>query len=88
MEHLVERTTIIKCCCLIVDDNVFNRVAIKSILKQIGNYPIYEAENGKVAIEQMNKLLNLYTIIVIFMDYEMPIMNGLEATKEIRRMVD
>lgn len=66
----------------IVEDNKINMLLAKTLVKQIvPNATIYEAENGKQAIEK-------YDIIkpdLILMDVQMPIMNGYEATSEIRK---
>ncbi len=66
---------------LIVDDNKFNRIVLKKQLSTLCNN-ILEASDGKEAIEslQQNKDINF-----IFMDIEMPVMNGIEATKYIRK---
>jgi len=47
-------------------------------------YEFLVAIDGKQAVEVYHK--NWEDIGVIFMDYEMPVMNGLEATKEIRKL--
>ena len=41
-----------------------------------------EAENGAVAIEQVGKL----SPDVVLLDLDMPVMNGLEAARQIARM--
>jgi len=66
--------------CLIVDDIFMNRILLKEIVRDLCP-KIFEADNGKTAIE----LLQAQRISIIFMDIEMPIMNGLETTKYIRR---
>ncbi|OFX88743.1 MAG: hypothetical protein A2W99_04550 [Bacteroidetes bacterium GWF2_33_16] len=66
--------------CLIIDDIFMNRILLKEIVKGFCTQ-IYEADNGKTAIE----LLQTHKINIVFMDIEMPIMNGLETTKYIRR---
>jgi len=42
-----------------------------------------EAENGKTAICEINK----YNYKVVFMDCNMPVMNGIEATRELREKI-
>lgn len=67
---------------LIVDDNKQFREAFRFILEEnlADKYEeIYEAENGEECINLVKK----YSIDYIFMDKEMPIMNGEEATKII-----
>lgn len=64
---------------LVVDDIVANRYIIKEILKALG-HKVVEAENGKVAVDK----LQTEHFDLIFMDIEMPVMNGIETTKFIR----
>ncbi|MFJ8260899.1 response regulator [Rummeliibacillus sp. NPDC094406] len=64
---------------LVVDDAMFMRHAITTMLEEAGFEVIGEAENGKQAIEQYQKLHP----DVVTMDVTMPVMSGLEATKEI-----
>ncbi len=66
---------------LIVDDIAVNRMMIKLALKEEG-YTFIEAENGKEAIE---KVLSESPDIVL-MDAMMPVMDGFEATQEIRKI--
>ena len=68
---------------LLVEDNKINMLLAKTLIKKIiPNCIIYEAYNGNEAIEQCNKL----QIDVIFMDIQMPIKNGYEASSEIRKI--
>ena len=82
----------VKCCCpqlLIVDDNSFNVLVIKGFLK--GNASICdEAVNGKEAIDKVIKKTKsdcCKGYKVILMDLNMPIMDGITATKKIRSKV-
>jgi CheY-like chemotaxis protein len=63
---------------LVVEDNPINRKMMKHTLKNIGiNCDI--AENGQIGFQMRKE--KKYD--VIFMDIQMPIMNGVEATKAI-----
>lgn len=65
---------------LIVDDNMAARKLLRSVLMGLGRRIItFEAGSGHDAIRQIN--LGLYDII--FLDVEMPDMNGFEVMKEI-----
>ena len=65
---------------LIVDDIFINRMLLKEIIRDLcGN--ITEASNGKEAIEIIEK----EDIDIVLMDIEMPVMNGVETTKFIRK---
>ncbi|MFC2151790.1 response regulator transcription factor [Bacteroidota bacterium] len=67
---------------LIVDDNKEFREAFKFILQEnfSGKYEnIYEAENGV----QCLKLVKEHPVDIIFMDKQMPVMDGVEASKAI-----
>lgn len=67
---------------LIVDDNKQFREAFKYIIKENLKdrfKELFEAENGAECLEIIKK----QTIDVVFMDKEMPVMDGVEATKII-----
>jgi two-component system CAI-1 autoinducer sensor kinase/phosphatase CqsS len=64
---------------LLVDDNETNRKFMAMILEYYG-CSTGQAENGKAAIE----LLEQQDFDIILMDMEMPVMNGMVATREIR----
>lgn len=66
---------------LVVDDNSVNIFLIESILKNIfPNVKIFEARNGFAAVKAFSEA----KFDFIFMDVQMPEMNGYDATKEIR----
>ncbi|MHC1703539.1 MAG: response regulator [Tenuifilaceae bacterium] len=65
---------------LIVDDNHINRMLIKLLLKSYGYNSVSEASNGHEAIISIEG--NEYSLV--FMDIQMPVMDGIEATKYIR----
>ncbi len=69
---------------IIITDDIFtNRLLLSEIISDLG-HEHFEAENGKVAIELLQKHDD---IDLILMDIEMPVMNGLEATKYIREKI-
>lgn len=68
---------------LAVDDNSLNRVYIQKILESHG-HTVLLAEDGEKALS----LLQHRCVDIIFMDVQMPIMNGIEATQQIRRRDD
>ncbi len=67
---------------LIVDDNKDNRLTLRLFLEDYEELSIFEADNGKKAIETV-KLANPD---IIFMDVMMPVVDGIEATREIRKL--
>ena len=67
---------------LIVDDNKINMLLTKTLIRnKVPNSIIYEARNGQEAVD----LAVENNPDIIFMDIQMPIMNGYEATTEIRK---
>jgi len=65
---------------LLVDDNETSRKFMSMILEHYGCLT-GQAENGEIALER----LELQDYDLIIMDMEMPVMNGLEAAREIRK---
>ena len=67
---------------LLVEDNLLNAEIAMELLQSIG-LVVELAENGKEAVQKYEDSA-LHEYSVIFMDMQMPVMNGVEATKEIR----
>lgn len=68
---------------LLVEDNIINQEVATMILKK-SNVKVDIASNGLQAIEIFKKNKNKYNLIL--MDIQMPILDGFEATKEIRKI--
>ena len=67
---------------LLVEDNLVNQKVATAMLKKLG-CRVWVAPNGAQALKQISeRKFNL-----IFMDCQMPIMDGFEATRSIRQMV-
>ncbi len=64
---------------LIVDDEKTNRLVLKSLLNKQG-YQTIEAVNGQEAID----LFHQENPSIIFMDVMMPVLDGYEATRQIK----
>ncbi|KAJ4721101.1 Two-component response regulator ARR22-like protein [Melia azedarach] len=67
---------------LVVDDDPLIRQVQSVILNSVG-FKVEVAENGKEAVDLFSAGANFH---IVFIDMEMPIMNGIEATKELRAM--
>lgn len=81
------------CTCepsiLLVDDNEFNIMPVSHMIKNMFNIKTMKASNGLEAVEMYHRALakkcqcNIVIYKMIFMDIQMPIMNGKEAAKKI-----
>lgn len=70
-------------CVLLVEDNKTNQLIAKTLLQQLGTEVIL-ANDGKAAVELYHE--NKEKIDLILMDLHMPVMNGYDAAKEIRKV--
>ncbi len=67
---------------LVVDDSQLMRRCLRTLLEQNDSWRVCcEATNGREAVEKAQQA----TPDVIVLDFQMPVMNGLDAAKEIRR---
>ena len=69
---------------LLVEDNALNREIATEIIGMTG-VAIDSAENGKIAVEKVMEAPEKWYDL-IFMDIQMPVMNGYEATAAIRAL--
>jgi len=68
---------------LVVEDNLINQRLIQILLQEYG-IDVETASNGLEALQKVGK----HNYDIIFMDIDMPYMNGIVATKEIKSRLD
>ncbi|MBL8444489.1 MAG: response regulator, partial [Zoogloeaceae bacterium] len=66
---------------LLVDDSEFNQYLACELLVEAG-FEVDVADNGEQALAKVNA----HTYDVVLMDMQMPVMDGVTATREIRRL--
>ena len=64
---------------LLVEDNYFNQALAQIILKKLG-YQVFTAKDGSTALDMLQR----HNIALVFMDIEMPGINGIETTRQLR----
>jgi len=69
---------------LLAEDNAFNQKIAATMLKKIG-FEVDVAQNGQEALDKIAADDDGH-YGVVFMDCEMPVMDGYKATQEIRKL--
>jgi len=88
--HISEGRPIFEGDVLVCEDNVMNRQVIIEHLERVGLNPVI-AENGKIGVDMVRERKNAEEsetnqFCLILMDIHMPVMDGIEAAREIIRL--
>ncbi len=70
---------------LLVEDNDLNQQVATELLQQAG-FVVDVAENGAVALDRVSRQDGDAGYAIVLMDMQMPVMDGVTATREIRKL--
>ena len=76
---------------LIVDDTPFNLLVLEKFIEEIDPKAVlYKAFNGKDALDKFKEFKEIYKcgFDLIFMDCNMPVMDGYEASMSIKKIIE
>lgn len=71
---------------LVADDNHVNRIVVSKMLEADGHRVIMVNDGQQAVAEVKRRMDEQPGLDLIFMDCDMPVLDGLDATREIRRM--
>nr|CAB3498255.1 unnamed protein product [Digitaria exilis] len=71
---------------LLIEDEEIHRVLARSVLKAAGGVVLDEAGDGAEAVRRVREAAGAGAYDLILADRQMPVMNGHEATRQIRAM--
>lgn len=69
---------------MVVDDSSMHRYSAHLCLRAFGISQIYEAANGKLAIDQLAQLAQIPAVMLL--DLEMPVMDGIEVLQQLAHL--
>lgn len=67
---------------MVVDDSRAMRTLLRNLLRENGIEVVAEAENGRQALERLD---TIGPVDLTLLDWNMPIMNGYDALRELRK---
>jgi CheY-like chemotaxis protein len=82
-QHSMREDAKLSVSILLAEDNIVNQKLAATLLIKAG-YKVTVASNGRQAVERFTEDPCKYDIV--FMDVQMPELNGIEATRELRRL--
>ncbi|MEN0037558.1 MAG: EAL domain-containing response regulator [Cellvibrio sp.] len=69
---------------MVVDDSSMHRYSAHLCLRAFGINQVYEAANGKLAMDQLGQLAQVPAVMLL--DLEMPVMDGIEVLQQLAEL--